>query len=249
MLDTTAKSACGIEINVALEDDRVLVFEIGLIEVILVLDTEVVAELAGVLTFDVEMRNVVAELAGALELDVGVFDFAGVLTIDTEDVLTELAEELEIDVSLGDASVLGFKVVFDMVLVLETEAFVELARVLTFEVEILDVFAEINGALEVDAEAVEVVLELAGSLVFEIVVDVVAGFARVLNFDVVEFLDVVPEVTGALNFDVGEIDVDIGLPEVIELRDALVIVEFLDVVPELMGARNTDVVIEIFGLL
>lgn len=219
MLDTIENSACETGIVVAETDKRVLLFDMGVADVTLLLDTDVVPALLVPLPSEVE-----ASVAG-LEL------------AEVSDMMEEVVE-----VAPEANELVGLEVrAADTVLVC--------AGVLAVEVGVVDVLLEALGVVSLEVRAVEVVSELAAALALDVDVidwfpdfvdpdveetDLMVGISEVFKTDA-ELVDLGPAfvfvlVEGdVLVFEVlttGSllVGVDIKLSLVLETSDARVVV-------------------------
>lgn len=237
MLDIIEKSACETDIVVA-ETDGVLIFDMGVVDETLLLDTDVVPALLVLLPSEVnplvavlepagvsdieEVVEVVSEAAELVDLDVRGADVVWVFA-------AALAEEIGVvDVFLEAPEVVGSEV-------RAFEVFSELAGALTLDVDVIDWYPDFVIPLNLDIEETEVIVDVSeGFKTDAALVDLASAFVCVLvGGDVLAFevlttgsllveadirLSLVPEITNALDVVLSE---DF---EVLEMCDFMLVI-------------------------
>lgn len=220
MLDIIEKSACETGIVVA-ETEGVLDFEMSVVDVTLLLETDVVPAVSVLLPSDVVAFVAFLELAGVSD------------TGEVVEVVSDAAELVDLDVSGADV-VLAFAGVLAVKLGV-VEALLETTEVVSVKVRAVEVVSELAGALALDVDVADWFTDFVIPLdpdveETDVIVDVSGGFetdAPLVDL-ALAFVCVLVE-GNVLTFEVLTIgsllvEVDVRLPLVLETSGALVVV-------------------------
>lgn len=216
MLDTIENSACETGIVVAETDKRVLLFDMGVADVTLLLDTDVIPALSVLLPSEVEAFVAVLELAGVSDIEVApeANELVG-LEVRAADVVLVCAGVLAVEVGVVEVLLEALEVISLEVRAVEVVS--ELAAALALDVDVIDWFPDFVSPLDPDVEETDFMVGISDGFKTDAeLVDLGPAFVFVLvEGDVLAF-DVLT--TGSLL-----VGVDIKLPSVLETSDARVV--------------------------